>query len=380
MDKLTLRRPPLLAAKAGLFYGRGARAKAVARVVERVLSEIGFVVQETTSHTLTRYTSKLIRGMPYYPPLFIFILGEENWEDWGIKAKEDLKSSVVVFYIDSDKADFEELPAPPEFIIKYGKSMGVELALDSISVFHHIKDLFISQPVTYLPFTKRIPEAREPYRMISVSKCAMVFSSGQGYIESTYDLEVLSQEFEGVSHYFGLTREAPPEAKLPPLEYLLNRPFPDRFLGQTFSYRLLAPAESSLHMAAIEIPEESDERKKVIRFLFTSPISRGQRIKYVMAWSHPRIYSPHGEDTSGFQCVHDYENLHLAYLFVSARGTAKEIFEPHGEPILSIFNPLDIKIGELPGYSQLKLTGLEYSWQLSNLPHGTTLIIKWKRH
>jgi len=259
------------------------------------------------------------------------------------------------------------------------ESGGSRFVLDVVQAMATASAELRAHPGRYVPLAKRTTEAREPYRVLHMSKEAIISPTGHGLVDFSYELRIEGDGFSGTSHFFGLTDEAGADASLPPITQLMNRPAIDRFLGQSFSYRLLSPNDGAMRMNAVEVLEESTRRRKVLRFLFSPQPHVGQVIKYAMSWSHPGLYAVHGLDTSALKCPHDFEHIDISHLFLSDRTEPATVFERDGEPTLHVYNPLDMHIAQLTSTRTTTIRGLRYSWSLSGLVSHSTAVAEWNR-
>ena len=252
-----------------------------------------------------------------------------------------------------------------------------ELAGSLLGALVRAKGELLRTPEQYLPLEKRTPEAGEPYRGLHITKSACVFPSGQGIVDLEYTIQVTGEQFEGIAHYIGLTNESPTDAILPPLRELLNRPIYDRFVGQRLALKQILPDAEVSRMSLVEVPGESTNRNRVFRLLFTPRPHAGQILQYSMSWSHPQLFSAGGEDSSVLKCLHDYDEIDLSLVFGS-RDDGASLFAEQGEPVLHVYNCLDMVTAHLNARHDERPEGSRYSWSLGRMRSHTTLVAKWK--
>jgi hypothetical protein len=251
------------------------------------------------------------------------------------------------------------------------------LAGNLVEALVRAREELLRVPEQYLPRAKRTPEAVEPYRGLRISKKACVFPSGQGVVDLEYSIQVTGRQFEGIAHYIGLTNEAPEDAILPPLRELLNRPIYDRFVGQRLALKQILPDAQLSQMQLVEVAGESTTRNRVFRLLFTPRPHLGQVLQYSMSWSHPQLFATGGEDSSVLKCLHDYDEIDLSLVF-SSPSSRTGLFAADGEPVLHIYNCLDMETGCLNARHRETPEGSQYSWSLGSMHSHTTLVTKWK--
>jgi len=356
-----------------LFAGK--QNHAIANLAEQIASELGFAPSSTDLET-TDVSPDLVRDHARRVPLLVAFLDPlSNTINW---LKEAVLGSTYLVVVGCPSLAPETVPCQ-KCVAVAELDPGEDAGLQILRLLAAARREFETNPAPYLPLDARTTETREPYTVLNVSKQVIISPTGHGRIDFTYEIVVRGEEFVGSSHYFGLTPEAPADAVLPPLEQLINRPLWDLSLGQGFAYRLLYSTRDETRMDIMEVQSESTSRNKVLRCIFAPRPSVNQILKYAMAWAHPSVFTVRGPDTSALRCAHNYEHLELSLMFLHERSTSVETFEPGKEPILNVYNPLEIRVAQLPSRAERLMNGTRYSWDLTSLASHTRLVAEWTR-
>jgi len=353
----------------------------VAEIADRILRLLGFEVRQMRIGAEdSRQSAALVGRAARCVPLVV-LNGSSDSEGKVFShliEEELLENSYVVVLTDGffPKAASMESRGMRCITVTNAKEQNILHMLEALVSAH---ECLLSAPDRYLPVDRRSTEAREPYVGLRFEKNVTIFpSTGQGIVDFEYHIQVQSASFEGTSHYVGLTSESPGEEILPSLANLVNRPVSDRYVGEKFSFGIISPNPVGMRMNILELPNESSERTRVFRLLFSPQPQVGQTLAYAVSWSHPQLFATHGLDTSVLRCLHEYDEVKLSFLFAVDPTTSRNIFESSAEPTLHIYNCLDMEVARLTGIFESKPQGLRYSWRIGRMGSNSSCVVKWK--
>ncbi len=366
-----------MTAPRALLVVAGSVPEELGEATTEVLRHCGFEVESTSYAQQLASSQGCTCEGGIRAPLVLVLAGADADYRSIVQWASSLGTSLIVIAHDSTLATAEVQPHGCH--LAYDRTRPERSLPGILGAVVQAQRLFIADPIRFLPAETRSREAQEPYQGLSLEKEVLILPDGQGLVDFTYEMGIMSDAFEGVSHFLGLTDNAPAGTTLPALGNLLNRPFAERFLGQSFSYRLLDSYPRGMRMSLLEIPDESSPRSRVFRFLFDPRPLPGHTIRYGMSWSCPRMYAVHGADESNTKCLHDYRRVCLRFTFCSDCADTAELFETGGEPVLRVFNPLEIEVARVRANPQPVALGVQYRWELSGIQSHTTLSNQWER-
>lgn len=309
-------------------------------------------------------------------PLLVLLLGKSHLPAWLLQpTTEVFPNSVVLIAYDSRNKTAAGIYTLKPFSFPYDVRTPERVVASLLRALAAARKLFLEDPGRYVSPDRRSREATK-YEVLEAAKDVTISPSGHGYIESTQSIRVTSEEFERISHYFGLNEYAPRDLVLPSLPQLMKTRPEDRYTDKSFSYRLLVPRDAGVFLAAVETPESS-ARTKVFQFTFTPPVRRGQSLKYAWSWSHPHIFRTSGQDASTLVTSRSYGQVRLVYTFLCGPLQTVPPFDSGGEPSLVVRNAVGLQTAALNPQRRFLLHGVRYSWVLHEVQPNTSLEISW---
>jgi len=360
---------------ATLFFEPFLHGKEVLGAVQRILDLSGFVLSHKPLPSTEAERDVVIRELSDAPAVFL-LFGSGHPPVWLRKSPEllnRLRACTVV--IRDEGADWSEEIVVPRGV-RYSEGGLADLAIPLLTVTRKLRDELSANPLAYIPLASRARESEEPYEVISVEKEVTILPNGHGYVETTHRIRVLSSEFDGTGHYFGLNEYSFSDAQVPSLSELMRTPPALRLQQASFSYRLLSPANQGIHMGAVE-EAESKPRTKVFRFLFSPRVDPGQVLEYAWSWSHPRVFRQIGHDASTLRCSRRFGSVGLHYSFVCDPGEPVSLFRGGLMPKLTITNPVGVHVALLCPEALPMLHGMRFSWHVQDLEQHSLLTVDW---
>jgi hypothetical protein len=360
-----------------LFVDPGLVDSRLYSTVEAIVNGLGADVKTVTTQLRQGAVPPEVSAHKSEGPLFI-IITEDAPPAWMShpEAEDMLSNKLVIVCVRRSAPAHEVWTGHFDHVVEMINGENVSKFVASfLRTLEKAKETLLTSPESYTPIYRKTAESQEPYEVMSALKKVQVSPFGYGNIEFEWEIRILGSGFQGTTHYFGLNEHVPPSEKVPSLAELLREEAPNG--NPTFRCAMLASSQEPLAINPIELTEQSTSRYCAIRFVFTPAPLQGTVIRFAWSWSHPSVFSRHGEDSSCFHCLRDFKRLDLIYRFERLRMDECVRFAPQGEPVARIINSAGVFQAQFPGSGQEHLNFVQYRWRFQEARTNSRFIIKW---